>query len=60
MWHGVEVEVLTSTPTFPSVPRDEEECRTFKSVASSPCNWLLLVLATRAQGAPFTKKLMVR
>ena len=32
-----------------------QECRTFESVASGPCDWLLLVLAMRAQGASLTK-----
>ena len=32
-----------------------QECRTFKSVASGPCDWLLLILAMRARGTPSTK-----
>jgi hypothetical protein len=32
-----------------------QECRTFKSIASRPCDWLLLVLAMRARGAALTK-----
>jgi hypothetical protein len=32
-----------------------QEGRTFESVASYPCDWLLLVLAMRAQGASSTK-----
>ena len=32
-----------------------QECRTFKSVTSSPCDWLLLVLALRMRGATWTK-----
>ena len=29
--------------------------KTFESVTSEPCDWLLLVLAMRARGAPLTK-----
>ena len=32
-----------------------QECRTFESVTSRPCDWLPLVLAMRAQGASSTK-----
>ena len=32
-----------------------QEYRTFKSVASRPCDWLLLVLAMRVRGASLTK-----
>ena len=32
-----------------------QECRTFKSAASRPSDWLLLVLATRTQRAALTK-----
>ena len=32
-----------------------QEYRTFKSVASCPCEWLLLVLAMRARGGALTK-----
>ena len=44
-------------PTLPSVPTHErQERRTFKSVASCPCDWLLLVLAMRAaRRAPLAK-----
>ena len=56
MWHGLNVEVSSfkHRPSHPYLDM-REECRTFKSVASRPCDWLLLVLATRAQGAPLTK-----
>ena len=33
-----------------------QECQTFKNVTSSPCDWLLLVLAIRAWGAPSINK----
>jgi len=43
-------------PALPSVLQDEaRKCRIFKSVAFGVCDWLVLVLATRMQGAPFTK-----
>ena len=32
-----------------------QEYKSFKSVASCPCDWLLLVLIMRARGAPLTK-----
>ena len=32
-----------------------QECRISKSVASGPCDWLLLDLAMRAQGAPLAE-----
>jgi hypothetical protein len=32
-----------------------QEYRTLKSVASHPCDWLLLLLTMRAQGASLTK-----
>ena len=41
--------------TLPSVPRDKQECRTFKSVTFGPCDDLFLVLATRARGTSFTR-----
>jgi hypothetical protein len=44
-------------PTLPSVPKLDmrQQCKTFESVASHPYDWLLLVLAMRAQGALLTK-----
>jgi hypothetical protein len=33
----------------------QEECRTLKSAASHPCEWLLLVLAMRVRGPMLTK-----
>ena len=56
MWHGLKVEVLS----FKHQPSHwyldmRQECMTFKSVASCPCDWLLLVLPTRAREAPLTK-----
>ena len=32
-----------------------QECRTSKGVTSRSCDWLFLVLAMRAQGAPLTE-----
>ena len=32
-----------------------QEYKTFKRVASSPCDWLLLVLAMKVRGAPLIK-----
>ena len=58
MWHVLIVEVvsLKHPLTLPTITLDDmrQECRTFKSVASRPSDWLLLVLAIRAQGAPIT------
>ena len=56
MWHGLNEEVLSLThrPSHQYLDM-RQECRTFKSVASGPCDWLLLVLAMRAQGASSTK-----
>jgi hypothetical protein len=56
MWHGLEVEVLSlkHRPSHRYLDMRQEP-RTFKSVASRPCDWLLLVLAMRARGAPLTK-----
>ena len=56
MWHGLKVEVL-SLKHRPShrYLAIRQECRTSKSVASHSCDWLLLVLAMRARGAPVTK-----
>jgi hypothetical protein len=56
MWHGLKVRVL-SLKHLPShwYLDMRQEYRTFKSVATRPCDWLLLVLAMRAQGAPLTK-----
>ena len=54
-WHVLKAEVL-SLKHQPShrylVMR--EGCRAFKSVASGPCDWLLLVLAMKAWGASLT------
>ena len=56
MWHGLKAEVLSlkHRPSHRYLDM-RQPCRTFKSVASRPCDWLLLVLAMRPQGAPFTK-----
>ena len=56
MWHGLKVEGL-SLKHGPShwYLDTRQECRTLTSVASSPCDWLLLVLAMRARGAALTK-----
>ena len=56
MWRGLKVEVL-SLKHLPSHQYLDmrQECRTSKSVASRFCDWLLLVLAMRAQGASLTK-----
>jgi len=56
MWHGWKAEVfsLTFRPSHQYLDM-RQECRSFKSVASHPCDWLLLVLGMRAQGAPLTK-----
>ena len=57
MWHGLKVEVLKVSKHQPSHRYLDmrQECRTFKSVASYPCDWLLLVLVMRARGASLTK-----
>ena len=56
MWHGLKAEVLSlqHRPSHRYLDM-RQECRTFKSVASRPCDWLLLVLAMRARGASLTK-----
>jgi hypothetical protein len=56
IWHGLKVEVLglKHQPSHQYLDL-RQECRTFNSVASRPCDWLLLVLAMRARGAPSTK-----
>ena len=56
MWHGLKVEVLSLKHRFSHrYLYSRQECRTFKSVASRPCDWLLLVLTMRARGATLTK-----
>ena len=60
MWHGLKVEVL-SVEHRPSHRylmdlRSIPPILAFESVASCPCDWLLLVLAMRARGAPLTLK----
>ena len=56
MWHGLKVEVLSlkHQPSHRYLDM-RQECRTFKSVASHPRDWLLLVLVMRARGASITK-----
>jgi hypothetical protein len=55
-WHGLKVEVLSLKHGSSHWYLDmTQEYRTFKSVDSRPCDWLLLVLAMRAQGASLTK-----
>ena len=56
MWHGLKVElsILKHWPSHWYLDM-RQECRTFKSIASRPCDWLLLVLAMRTQGASSTK-----
>ena len=56
MWHGLKVEVLSlkHRPSHRYLDM-RQEYRTFKSVASCPCDWLRLVLAMRARGASLTK-----
>jgi hypothetical protein len=56
MWHGSIVEILSlkHRPSHWFLDM-RQECRTFKSVTSHPCDWLLLIFAMRAQGAPLTK-----
>ena len=56
MWHGLKVEVLSlkHRPSHRYLGM-RQECRTFKSVVSRPCDRLLLVLAMRARGAPLIK-----
>ena len=58
MWHGLGVEVLSlkHRPSHRLHLDMRQECRTSKSVASRSCDWLILVLAMRAQGAPLTKQ----
>ena len=56
MWHGLTVEVLSLEHRLSHRILDmRQECRTSKSVALCSCDWLLLVLAIRARGAPLTK-----
>ena len=56
MWHGFNLEVLQLKPQPSHQCLDmRQECRTFKSVASYPCDWLLLIVVMRARGAPLTK-----
>ena len=56
MWYGLKMEVLSLKPQPSHQYLDmRQECRIFKSVASRPCDWLFLVLATRARGASLTK-----
>ena len=49
-WHVLKGEVL-SLKHRPSLRYLEmrQECRTFKSAAPGPCDWLFLVLAMRAR-----------
>ena len=56
MWHGLKVEVLSlkHRPSHQYLDM-RQECRTSKSVAPRSCDWLLLVLAMRARGAPLAK-----
>ena len=56
MWHGSKVEGLSLNTNPPSHRYLDmsQECQTFKSVASRPCDWLLRVLAMRARGVPLT------
>jgi hypothetical protein len=48
IWHGLKVGVLSleHRPSHRYLDM-RQECRTFNSVASRPCDWLLVVLATR-------------
>jgi hypothetical protein len=57
MWHGLKVGVLSleHRPSHRYLDM-RQECRTFNSVASRPCDWLLVVLDTRARGAPLDTK----
>jgi hypothetical protein len=56
MWHGLKVEVLSLKHRSSRRHLDmRQEFRSFKSVASYLCDWLLLVLAMRAQRASLTK-----
>ena len=56
MWHGLQVEVLSLKHRLSHRYLDmRQEYRTLKSVASRPCDWLLLVLVVRTRGAPLTK-----
>jgi hypothetical protein len=47
MWHGVKVEVLSlkHRPSHRYLIHMRQECRTFKSVASRPCDWLRFSLS---------------
>jgi hypothetical protein len=58
MWHGLKVEVvsLKHRPSHRYLDM-RQEYRTSRSVASRPCDWLLLVLAMimRPLGASLTK-----
>jgi hypothetical protein len=55
-WHGLIVEVLSlkHRPSHRYLDM-RQECRTFKSVTSRPCDWLLLALAMRARGTSLAK-----
>ena len=56
MWHGLKVEVISlkHRPSHRYLDM-RQECSTFKSVASCPYDWLLLVLAMRSRGPSLTK-----
>ena len=56
MLHGLKAEVLTlkHRPIHQYLEM-RQECRTFKIVISNPCDWLLLGLAMRTRGTPFSK-----
>ena len=56
MSHGLKVEVLSlKHPPSHRYVGMRQGCRTSKSVAFRSCDWLRLVLAMRARGAPLTK-----
>ena len=51
MWHGFKPQAQTLHWYLEM----RQECRTFKSVTSNACEWLLLDLLMRARGASLTK-----
>ena len=56
LWYGLIVAVLSLKHRHSHRYLEmRQECRFFKSIASDHCDWLLLVLAMRAQGASLTK-----
>ena len=58
MVYKVEVFILQHRPSRRYLDM-RQECRTFKSVASRPCDWLLLVLAMSQGSRSYTSKALL-